>query len=88
MSDKQNTLKELLVMCGGSTKIGAACGVTKQAVMKWMKANKLPRTEYTGETKYAVVLSKLAADVGKEYSPIDFAPGAGPYMQQHEKEAA
>ena len=31
--------------------------VTYQAVMKWVRAGRLPRTEWTGETHYAAALS-------------------------------
>jgi len=39
--------------------IGKACGVTYQAVQKWIKNGKLPRTEWTGETKYAKIIERL-----------------------------
>lgn len=50
--------------------IGAAarlCGRTAQALNKWRQSAVLPRTEYTGETKYAFVLAAAAADNGKPF---------------------
>ncbi len=37
----------------GLGKLAAACGVTYQALRKWEKAGRLPRTDWTGETDYA-----------------------------------
>jgi len=33
--------------------MASVCGVSYQAVRKWEKAGRLPRTEWTGETDYA-----------------------------------
>ncbi len=37
----------------GVSQIAAICGVTPQAVKKWVVAGRLPRTEFTGETNHA-----------------------------------
>lgn len=37
----------------GLRAVADACGVTYQAVRKWEKTGRLPRTEWTGETDYA-----------------------------------
>ena len=42
----------------GLQPLAAICGVSYQAVRKWEKAGRLPRTEWTGETNYR---SKIAA---------------------------
>jgi len=34
------------------------CGLSYQAVKKWEKAGRLPRTEWTGETSYSVKIEK------------------------------
>lgn len=42
----------------GSVKVAELCGVSVRAVYKWRTSNALPRTEYTGETKYSKILSQ------------------------------
>ena len=37
----------------GLSALAMHCDVTYQAVRKWEKKGRLPRTEYTGETDYA-----------------------------------
>lgn len=37
----------------GLARLAKALGVTYQAVRKWQAAGRLPRTEWTGETRYA-----------------------------------
>jgi hypothetical protein len=37
----------------GVKAIASACGVTEQAIYKWQRAGRLPRTELTGETDHA-----------------------------------
>lgn len=53
--------------------IGAAakiCGRSYQALNKWRQAGHLPRTDYTGETRYA---SLLAAEAAEKGNPFDAA---------------
>lgn len=53
--------------------IGAAakvCDRSYQALNKWRLAASLPRTDYTGETKYAVLLATAAKQKG---NPFDSA---------------
>ncbi|EBE1690100.1 Cro/Cl family transcriptional regulator [Salmonella enterica] len=33
--------------------VAKACGLTPRAIYKWIDGGTLPRTDYTGETKYA-----------------------------------
>lgn len=50
--------------------IGAAarvCGRSYQALNKWRQAGSLPRTEYTGETKYAESLARAAEALGNPF---------------------
>jgi hypothetical protein len=42
----------------GLTKMATACGKSYQAVRKWEKAGRLPRTEWTGETNYAAIIER------------------------------
>ena len=45
---------------GGVAAAAAVCGVTPRAVYKWLSNERLPRTDYTGETQYAEALSMAA----------------------------
>lgn len=59
----------------GAKKIADLCGVTVRAVYKWRTANALPRTEYTGETKYSELLAKAlgnmtASQIRKISNPV------------------
>jgi hypothetical protein len=40
-------------------KLATGVGKTHQAVRKWQRAGRLPRTEWTGETSYAKTISEL-----------------------------
>jgi len=45
----------------GLGKLAAACGVSYQALRKWEKAGRLPRTDWTGETDYAEAIEQATA---------------------------
>lgn len=47
----------------GLTKIAQACSVTPAAVHRWKTRNRLPRTEWTGETAYAERIAELHGGV-------------------------
>jgi hypothetical protein len=34
-------------------------GLTYQAILKWQAKSRMPRTEWTGETKYSEIIEKL-----------------------------
>lgn len=51
----------------GLGKLAGVCGVTYQAIRKWERAGRLPRTEWTGETNYA---RKIAAAVTEAGTPM------------------
>ena len=42
----------------GAAKVADLCGISVRAVYKWRTSNSLPRTEYTGETRYSEILSQ------------------------------
>jgi len=58
MSTYQEKLLEAKRLLGSYKKLGLVCGVSGNAVMKWCDNNQPPRTEYTGETNYAELISK------------------------------
>ena len=43
----------------GLTRLARECKVSHQAVRKWQRARRLPRTEWTGETGYSGVIESL-----------------------------
>ncbi len=60
-------LKKAVDDAGGVAAVSLACGKTRRAVYKWLAAGCLPRTEYTGETKYAEKIASLARANGKPF---------------------
>ncbi len=53
--------------------IGAAakvCNRSYQALNKWRQAGCLPRTDYTGETKYAELLAAAAERQGNTFQAV------------------
>jgi len=48
--------------------VSAEVGKSYQAVLKWVKAGHLPRTEGSGETRYAAKISELS---GGKYKELD-----------------
>ncbi|MFI8372708.1 hypothetical protein ACIGCH_01190 [Pseudomonas helleri] len=60
-------LKKSIDAAGGVPVVALACGKTPRAIYKWLVADALPRTEYTGETKYVEKISELAALNGKPF---------------------
>jgi predicted secreted protein len=48
----QNLIKARDIL-GSFEAVGKVCGTSGKAVMKWRNKGKPPRTEYTGETRYA-----------------------------------
>lgn len=62
-------LKKTIDDAGGVPAVALACGKTPRAVYKWLSADCLPRTEYTGETRYAERIAALAGANGKPFEP-------------------
>ena len=52
-SQKINEARNLL---GTYDAVGRVCGLSGKAIMKWRDRGRPPRTEYTGETKYAALI--------------------------------
>lgn len=57
-----NIIRYTVTKAGGPTKVGRVFGLSDAAIHRWMRANRLPRTEFTGETAYAKTLAELAND--------------------------
>ena len=60
-------LKKSIDDAGGVPVVALACGKSPRAIYKWMTADCLPRTEYTGETRYAERIAALAEANGKPF---------------------
>ncbi len=58
-------LTEAVQQLGGYEATGRLCGVSGKAVMKWAKRGRLPRTEWTGETRYAEIIAE-ATGIARE----------------------
>jgi hypothetical protein len=56
-----SALKESISKVGGVVKASAICGISQRAIYKWLSADCLPRTEYSGETRYAHLLAEASA---------------------------
>lgn len=69
----ENLLKAKDIL-GSFARLGIVCGVSGIAVLKWSKANRPPRTEYTGETQYAELISVA---VNRAISANDLLPALG-----------
>lgn len=69
-----HSLRELFDQAGGIEASAKACGVSSRALYKWASRNSLPRTEYTGETRYAEALANLARDVTADEIRDAFPP--------------
>lgn len=47
---------------GGVLPVSRLCGVSQVAVYKWLKNERLPWTEYTGQTNYAGIIAAACRD--------------------------
>lgn len=74
MKTYSENLLEAKDILGSFAKVGQLCGVSGKAVMKWSIAGRPPRTEYTGETNYAELISNAVAGV---ISKDDLLPAIG-----------
>lgn len=80
----ENPITKLIAKAGGSRtsalkSIAATCGLKSyQSILKWEENEKLPRTEWTGETNYAEKLEQ-AYGVSRHI----LAPGAYTRAKRH-----
>lgn len=55
-----SALKASITKIGGVANAASVCGVSRRAIYKWLTAESLPRTDYTGETDYARRLAEAS----------------------------
>jgi DNA-binding transcriptional regulator YdaS (Cro superfamily) len=74
LNDYQKHLQRAREIVGSYNKIADACELTPRAVNKWFMQGHPPRTEYTGETDYAQIISNLTKNQVKksELRPAKF----------------
>jgi hypothetical protein len=58
---------------GGVARCAKACGVTPEAVKRWLKKG-LPRTETTGETNYAEIIASNNSVYSKDELILESHP--------------
>lgn len=66
-SDFPNAIAYAFEAVGGIGAAAKVCGRSYQALNKWRLAACLPRTDYTGETKYAQLLASAAVKNGNSF---------------------
>lgn len=54
-----DALEKAIDMIGGPRALGKHLGKSRQAVNKWRRLKRLPRTDWTGETNYAEQIEAL-----------------------------
>lgn len=62
------SLRTAVDALGGPERAARVCEVSSRALYKWLLTGTLPRTEYTGETRYA---EKMAAESKGAFSADD-----------------
>jgi hypothetical protein len=62
----QNYVEFAVELLNGPKATGRIVGRTHQAVLKWIKSARLPRTEATGETQYAELMAAANPKISKK----------------------
>ncbi|MBA1231488.1 hypothetical protein G7013_17715 [Pseudomonas viridiflava] len=65
--DFPNAIAFAFEAVGGIGAAARVCSRSYQALNKWRLAGCLPRTDFTGETRYACLLSLAAAEHGNPF---------------------
>lgn len=68
-ADFPNAIAFAFEAVGGIGAAAKVCDRSYQALNKWRQAACLPRTDYTGETKYAELLAAAAKQRGNSFEP-------------------
>ena len=66
-ADFPNAIAYAFEAVGGIGAAAKVCERSYQALNKWRLAASLPRTDYTGETRYATLLANAAEQQGNSF---------------------
>jgi hypothetical protein len=77
-SDFTNPIAFAFEAAGGLGAASKACGRSYQALNKWRLSARLPRTDYTGETRYASLLASAAKANGNPFDASWLLGAASP----------
>lgn len=66
-ADFPNAIAFAFEAVGGIGAAAKVCDRSYQALNKWRQSACLPRTDYTGETRYAVLLANAAMHNGNKF---------------------
>lgn len=76
-----NLVTQAIALVGLKT-LSSELKVTYQAIRKWEKAGRLPRTEWTGETNYSETIERLTEGKVTKEALLDLrAAGAAPAQE-------
>lgn len=70
----------------GLSALARECKVSHQAVRKWQRAKRMPRTEWTGETEYSNTIERITS--GQVRRAELLAPWPQPSAPQEAQRAA
>ena len=78
-ADFPNAIAFAFEAVGGIGAAAKACERSYQALNKWRLAACLPRTDYTGETRYAELLATAAQKNGHPFEPAWLLEASSPH---------
>lgn len=77
-TDFPNAIAFAFEAVGGIGAAAKVCERSYQALNKWRLAASLPRTDYTGETRYAMLLAVAARQKGNPFDPAWLLEASAP----------
>lgn len=78
-ADFPNAISYAFEAVGGIGNAAKICGRSYQALNKWRQASCLPRTDYTGETRYAQLLATAAMQNGHSFEAAWLLEASSPH---------
>ena len=78
-ADFPNAIAFAFEAVGGIGAAAKVCGRSYQALNKWRLAACLPRTDYTGETRYAELLATAAQKKGQYFEAAWLLEASSPH---------